>query len=107
MTKTIRKPTTNQSSKPQRGPSMDYRRAFFGLSLVLILTWCGYVTYRVAQQPTSAPSQADTWLFAPTNVTGDDGQTLSRASLLDSVVASALQNTADAAADVTPPPDDQ
>jgi hypothetical protein len=72
--------------------TIDYKMAFFALLAVIVLAWAGVVEMRLRTQ--DAPGQADTWLFEPTNVTDEEGQRLSRATLIDRVVTSSVQASA-------------
>ena len=71
---------------------IDYRMAFFSLLVVIVLAWVGVVEMRLRVQ--DAPGPSDTWLFEPTNVTDEEGQRLSRATLIDRVVTSSVQASA-------------
>lgn len=82
---------------------MNYKRAFFGLVLAVVLAWCASVEYRAWQPQAITSTPAMTWLFQNTDVTNENGQTLTRANLLDGIIQSAITNTAAA----QPPPDDE
>ena len=82
---------------------MDYKRAFFGLVLAFVLAWCASVEYRAWQPQAVENTPAMNWLFQPTDVTNENGQSLTRANLLDGIIQSALTNTV--AQDS--PPDDE
>jgi uncharacterized protein YpmS len=71
---------------------IDYKMAFFVLLAVIALAWVGVVEMRLRVQ--DAPGPAYTWLFEPTNVTDEEGQGLSRATLIDRVVSSSVQASA-------------
>ena len=78
----------------------DYKIAFFGLLVVLVIGgWGGYVEYRVRNIPTTPAVE---WLFTETNITNPEGQALTRAQMVDQMLQSALENTAAAAQQLPP-----
>lgn len=76
---------------------IDYQIAFWSLLAVLGLGWLGSMEARLWRSP--AASQADAWLFQPTNIADGAGVQLSRAGLLDSVISSNVTSP-------PPPPDE-
>jgi hypothetical protein len=70
--------------------TIDYKIAFWVLLAVILLAWVGVVEMRMQTQ--GVIGQADAWLFEPTNVTGEEGQPLSRAALIDRVITSSVQS---------------
>ena len=69
---------------------LTYREGFWVLVVLLVLGWCGSVEYRVRQAPPTVTT-ADNWLFQNTNVNNEAGEPMSRAMLLDQLVASSVQ----------------
>jgi len=70
--------------------SVTYREGFWALVVLLALGWCVSVEYRVRESPPTVTT-ADNWLFQNTNVNNEAGEPMSRAMLLDQLVASSVQ----------------
>lgn len=71
--------------------TVNYKLAFYGLLVALVVAWAVSVEVRTQQSQTPVQAQADGWLFQPTNVTDDAGGQLSRAQLLDQVITASVQ----------------
>tara|TARA_R100000306_G_C4352823_1_gene131055 strand:- start:360 stop:614 length:255 start_codon:yes stop_codon:yes gene_type:complete len=70
-----------------------YKYAFYALLIALSLAWVVSMEYRLRQSP-SQQTASDNWLFQSTNLTSPDGNPLTRAMLLDQLIASGLQQAA-------------
>lgn len=70
---------------------MNYKYAFFGLLVALVVAWAVSVEVRARQVQTPPTGQSEEWLFIATNVTDAEGQQMTRAQLLDQLITASVQ----------------